>query len=260
MICRVSTLFRLTLAIALVTVSLALSGAALPPAQNKPAETKAAAAQTTLTDAEKTAGWTLLFDGRSLDRWRAYKRPDAGGTRWRVEDGMLTVPSSDGKDTRGARDLISDAKYDRFELALEWRIAEGGNSGIKYFVLEDMDSAIGHEYQVIDDQRHADAKIGPKRQTAALYDVLAASNRKIQPAGTWNQARIVVKGPTVEHWLNGGRVLSYELDSPALKAAIAESKFKDVARFGKLQNGHILLQDHGDQVWYRNIRIRRLTS
>jgi hypothetical protein len=213
-----------------------------------------------LTDEEKRAGWTLLFDGKSLDGWRGYKKADASSTRWRVEDGMLTVGQEGGTDTRGALDLISTDHFDRFELTFEWRIAEGGNSGIKYFVLEDMDAAIGHEYQIIDDERHPDAKIGIERQTGAFYDVLPPANRKLNPAGQFNQGRIVSNGRTVEHWLNGARVLQYELDSSALRTAITDSKFKDVARFGKLQNGHILLQDHGDRVWYRNIKVRRLSA
>ncbi len=213
-----------------------------------------------LTDAEKKAGWTLLFDGKSLDGWRGYKQPDASATRWRVEDGFLTVVQNDGKDTRGARDIITKETYDRFDLTFEWKIAEAGNSGLKYYVLEDEPAAIGHEYQLIDDERHADAKIGPHRQTAALYDVLVASNRKLEPAGKFNSSRIVANGKTVEHWLNGVKVLQYELDSTALRAAIAKSKFKDIARFGKLQKGHILLQDHGDRVWYRNIKIRPLPA
>lgn len=212
-----------------------------------------------LTDAEQRDGWTLLFDGRSLDGWRGYKRPDAASTRWRVEDGTLTVPPNDGRDTRGALDLISTATFDRFELSFEWRIAPAGNSGVKYFVLEDMDAAIGHEYQIIDDERHPDAKIGAERQTASFYDVLTAADRRLEPAGgEFNRGRIVVQGPAVEHWLNGTKVLTYDLDSPSLRAAVADSKFKDVARFGTLQSGHILLQDHGDQVWYRNVKIRRL--
>ena len=220
-----------------------------------PAGTPAAAAANQLTEAEKKAGWTLLFDGETLNGWRGYKRSDAKETRWKVADGMLAVDPGDGKDTRGARDIVTTATYDRFELSWEWKVSDGGNSGVKYFVLEDMDSAIGHEYQVIDDERHADAKIGPHRQTAAFYDVLAAANRPLKPAGQWNQSRIVSNGRTVEHYLNGTRVLQYELDSAALRGAIAKSKFKDVARFGKLQKGHILLQDHGDRVWYRNIKI-----
>jgi 3-keto-disaccharide hydrolase len=217
-----------------------------------------AQAPNTLTAAETKAGWTLLFDGSTLNGWRGYKKPDTSGSRWIVQDGTLALPSGNGQDTRGARDIITTGTYEHFELSLDWKISEGGNSGIKYFVLEDMDSAIGHEYQVIDDQRHPDAKIGPHRQTGAFYDVLQAHDRPLKPAGEWNTARIVVRGMNVEHWLNGTRILAYTLDSPDLRAAIAKSKFKDVARFGKLQDGHLLLQDHGDQVWYRNIKVRRL--
>ena len=104
-----------------------------------------------------------LFDGKTLTGWRGYKRPDAAGSRWRVEDGMLTLPADNGKDTRGARDIISTETFDRFDLQWEWKIAQGGNSGLKYFVLEDRDGAIGHEYQLIDDERHPDAKVGPHR-------------------------------------------------------------------------------------------------
>jgi 3-keto-disaccharide hydrolase len=121
-----------------------------------------------LTDDEKRDGWALLFDGKSLDGWRGYKETDASKTRWRVENGLLTLSPDDGKDTRGARDIISRDTYDRFELAFEWQISVAGNSGVKYYVLEDLPSAIGHEYQIIDDERHPDAKVGPKRQTAAL--------------------------------------------------------------------------------------------
>jgi hypothetical protein len=201
-------------------------------------------------------GWTNLFDAASLKGWRGYKQPDATKTRWKVENGMLTVDPGDGSDTRGARDLITAATYDNFELAFEWKIAPGGNSGVKYFVLEDRDSAIGHEYQVIDDSAHPDAKIGPHRQTAALYDVLPAANRPIKPAGEFNQSRVVVNGRNVQHWLNGTRVLQYELSSPALQTAVDKSKFKGIERFGTPQKGHILVQDHGDRVWYRAIRIK----
>lgn len=217
-------------------------------------------AQNELTAAEKKAGWVLLFDGKSLDAWRGYKKVDTKGTRWFVQDGTLTLPATDGKDTRGHFDIISKDTYDRFELTFEFKVAEGANSGVKYYVLEDQDSAIGHEYQVIDDERHADAKIGLERQTASFYDVLEPKDRKLKPAGEWNQGRIVAMGPTVEHYLNGGRVLAYELDSPALRKAIQDSKFAKIERFGKLHKGHILLQDHGNQVWYRNVKVRRLAG
>ena len=219
---------------------------------------KTDSAANTLTAAEKKAGWTLLFDGHTVDAWHGYKRPDATESRWKVEEGMLTLPPDNGRDTHGQRDIISKDTFEQFELVFDWRIASGGNSGVKYFILEDLDSAVGHEYQLIDDERHADAKVGPHRQTAALYDVLPAADRPTKPAGEWNTTRIVISGQTVEHWLNGKKVLQYELNSPALNAAIAKSKFKSIDRFGKRQNGHILLQDHGDQVWFRNIKIRRL--
>src|SRR3990170_3697478 len=138
-----------------------------------------------------------LFDGKTLNGWRGYKKADASAGRWTVQDGMLTLPANDGKDTRGARDIISTETFDLFELTWEWKIAQGGNSGLKYFVLEDRDSAIGHEYQLIDDQRHPDAKVGPHRQTAAFYDVLAAADRPVKPAGEWNTSRVLVDGSSV---------------------------------------------------------------
>jgi hypothetical protein len=238
----------------LAPVALALVGASASIATLQKETTPV---QNRLTDDDTRAGWALLFDGSTLSGWRGYKRADASATRWKIENGMLTVDPAGGNDTRGALDLITTATYDTFELTFEWRVAEGGNSGVKYFVLEDRDAAIGHEYQIIDDERHPDAKIGPKRQTSAFYDVLSASNRPLKPAGEFNLSRIVVRGKTVEHWLNGTKVLEYQLETPELQAAIDQSKFKGIERFGKLQKGHILLQDHGDRVWYRNIKLRR---
>ena len=225
----------------------------------------AATATAMQTTARNEADWTPLFDGTSLDGWRGYRKTDASATRWRIEDGALTVPAAEGKDTRGALDIITTATYDAFELEWKWKIAPGANSGLKYFVLEDRDAAIGHEYQMIDDERHPDGKVGAHRRTAGFYDVLAPEAAKPRPAGEFNESRIVVghrrntaetRGVWVEHWLNGTRVLRYELGSSEIQAAIEKSKFKGIERFGKPQKGHILLQDHGDQVWVRDMRIR----
>jgi len=241
----------------MITVATAL--AAVPAAAGL-MQTGDAPVRTGLTDEEQRAGWALLFDGTTLNGWRGYNTPDAASTRWKVEDGLLTVNPGDGRDTRGALDLITTETFDEFELSVDWRISTGGNSGIKYFVLEDRDAAIGHEYQIIDDERHPDAKLGPKRQTSSFYDVLAAANRPVRPAGTFNSARVLVRGDSVEHWLNGTKVLQYQLASPELQAAVDASKFKGIERFGKRQKGHILLQDHGDRVWYRNVKIRRIPN
>jgi 3-keto-disaccharide hydrolase len=242
----------------LATITFAAAAAMAPLAAQTAATAQTRKDPTASTTTADNGGWTQLFDGKDLNGWRGYKKPDATGTRWTVQEGMLTITSSGAGDTRGARDLISEATFEQFDLRWEWKIAQGGNSGVKYFVLEDQDSAIGHEYQIIDDERHADAKIGPHRQTAAFYDVFPAHDRPLKPAGEWNASEVIVKGTHVTHVLNGKTVLEYDLGSPALMAAIDKSKFKGIARFGKPQNGHILVQDHGDQVWYRKIEIKRI--
>ena len=252
-----STTLSLATAVALAAAVLVPLGAQAP--------AKAAAKKTEATMKADAPGWTPLFDGKSLNGWRGYNAPgaptkktDASDTLWKVEDGMLTVQPSHEGDTKGHRDIITTGTYREFDLRWEWKVAQGGNSGVKYFVLEDQPAAIGHEYQLIDDERHPDAKIGPHRQTAALYDVFPAHDRPIKPAGEWNTSEVIVKGNHVEHILNGKKVLEYELDSPELRAGIAKSKFKDIARFGKPQDGHILVQDHGDQVWCRKIEIKKI--
>jgi hypothetical protein len=240
----------------LATLTLALAAAAAPlAAQAARAQTRSDPTAATTTAGKD--GWTPLFNGKDLAGWRGYKKADATGTRWKVEDGLLVLDPGTGQDTRGARDIITTETFDNFDLRWEWKISQGGNSGVKYFVLEDEASAIGHEYQLIDDERHADAKIGPHRQTAAFYDVLPAADRPMKPAGEWNVSEVRAHGTHVEHWLNGKKVLAYELDSPALREAIAKSKFKDIARFGKPQKGYILIQDHGNQVSFRKIEIKR---
>jgi len=159
-------------------------------------------------------------------------------------------------DSHGTGDIVTLDTFSDFDLRFDWRIAPGGNSGLKYFVTEEREGPIAHEYQVLDDARHPDAKVGPHRQAGAFYDVLApVADKPLRPVGEWNQSRVLVKGNHVEHWLNGRKVVEYELGSPELRAAIAKSKFKDVAGFGTKIPGHILLQDHGDEVAFRNIKI-----
>ncbi len=216
-----------------------------------------AEAPNTLTAAERASGWRLLFDGTTLHGWRGYKKPDAAGTRWTVRDGALCIPHADGSDTLGQRDIVSSDEFDTFDLNFEWKVGPGSNSGLKYFVTETRDAAIGHEYQIIDDERHEDAKVaGGERQTASFYDVKAASSHPTRPIGEWNQSRVVVIGNHVEHWLNGVKVLEYELGSATLAAAVEDSKFKGMAGFGTRLKGHILLQDHGDAVCFRSLKIK----
>jgi hypothetical protein len=220
----------------------------------------AADAQNTLTAAEKAGGWRLLFDGTTTAGWRGYKKPDMAGLRWVVKDGAICLPPADGADTRGNRDIISAGTYGDFELTWQWQVQPGSNSGVKYFVVEDGDAAIGHEYQIIDDARHADAKVSPERQTASFYDVKAATARPTRPVGEWNTSRVLVHGNHVEHWLNGTKVLEYVLGSPETLALVQDSKFKTQPGFGTKKPGHILLQDHGDAVCYRNIKVKAGTT
>ena len=204
-----------------------------------------------LTPAEKSAGWTLLFDGQDLNGWRSFKKTGPPAKGWVVEDQCLHhLPKG------GGGDIISDKEFDDFDIEWDWKVAPGANSGLKYFITETRNSAIGHEYQLIDDNLHEDALRGPKWQTASFYDVLPPTNRVLNAVGTFNHSRVLVRGNHVEHWLNGRLVLSYELGSPEVLDAVAHSKFKKVAGFGTKIKSHILLQDHGDEIWFKNIKLR----
>lgn len=213
-----------------------------------------AASVNELTAREKSDGWKLLFDGKTTAGWHKFKTAPFPGKGWAVEDGWLHGLA------KGGGDIISDDQFDQFELSWEWKIAAGGNSGLKYFVADTRSSALGHEYQMIDDAKNEDAKAPQgKHVTASFYDVLAPTSKlPLKAAGEINESRILVKGSHVEHWLNGVKVLEYDCGSDGTKAAVAGSKFKTTPDFGTCVKGHILLQDHSSQVWFRNIKIRSL--
>ena len=223
----------------------------------------------TLTAKEKKDGWKLLFDGKTTTGWRgAYKDkfPDKG---WNVGNGTLTIQKSNGSESQSFGDIVTDAEYSDFDLMFDFKLSEGANSGVKYFVVEHQPkpkgSAFGLEFQVLDDDKHPDAKLGRdgNRTVGSLYDLIPASGKKANPIGEWNTGRIVSKGMHVEHWLNGKKVVEYERGSAAFREAVAMSKYKAPeynanGRFGEATKGHILLQDHGELVSYRNIKLKTL--
>ncbi|WP_260706790.1 3-keto-disaccharide hydrolase [Edaphobacter flagellatus] len=230
------------------------------------------AAQTpnTLTAQEKAQGWHLLFDGKTSTGWRSTHSPGFPATGWEVKDGMISVTENGGEEGGNAGDIITARKYTNFELSVDFRITPGANSGIKYFVDLDMTpghgghgSAIGFEYQILDDAVHPDAKKGSNgdRTLASLYDMIpAAANKPVRPIGEWNTARIVIRGAHGEHWLNGVKVVEYERFTPAFRKLVADSKYHVYPNFGEAHDGYILLQDHGFPVSFRNIKIRELPA
>ncbi len=209
--------------------------------------------QNVLTPEEQAAGWRLLFDGSTPRGWVGYGRatfPEG----WQVMDGCLTRVGPGG-------DIMTDAEFDDFELELEWRIGAGGNSGIFYRVDPRQGAAweTGPEMQVLDNAEHPDGR-EPRTSAGACYDLYAPARDVTQPVGLFNRARIVVRGPQVEHWLNGEKIVEYELGSPAREERVRNSKFAQRPGYGRAPRGRIVLQDHGDRVWYRNIRIRPLAG
>jgi hypothetical protein len=209
-----------------------------------------------LTEEDKAGGWKLLFDGKTTQGWHNFKSKTAS-RGWKVEDGWLHCLGKEG-----GGDLISDAVFDNFDLQWEWKQATNGNSGLKYFVDESRESPLGHEYQMIDDERNADAKLAKgKRVTASFYDVLKPDRTDVtKPPGEINKSRVIVKGNRVEHWLNGAKIVEYELQSPALMQLIAESKYKTLPGFGTKFKTAIQIQDHGDEIWFRNVKILPLAK
>ena len=220
----------------------------------------------TLTDFETKSGWQLLFDGKSNKGWTgAYKKtfPEKG---WEIRDGILKVLPSTGRESTNGGDIVTTKQYSAFDLSFEFKLTPGANSGLKYFVTlseNNSGSAIGLEYQLLDDTLHPDAKMGidGNRTLASLYDLIKAqkTTRFIKQPGNWNTARIIVyPNNHVEHYLNGVKVLEYERGSQAYRDLVAISKYKVWQNFGEAKQGYILLQDHGNEVSFRSIKIREL--
>jgi hypothetical protein len=201
--------------------------------------------------AARATDWRQLFDGATTAGWRGYRK-DAMPAGWRVVDGALTRVAPAG-------DIVTVEQYGNFELALEWKVAEGGNSGIFYRVSEDGENPweSGPEMQVLDDARHPDGR-SPLTSAGAMYGIYPAPRGVVRPAGEWNAVRIVANGPHVEHWLNGVKVVEAELGSPDWEARVKRSKFAAMPHYGRNASGYIGLQDHGDRVAYRNIKLRVL--
>lgn len=198
-------------------------------------------------------GFVRLFDGRTTSGWHGFKRQDVPKC-WRVIDGNLTVvPGEDDGD------LSSDEVYTDFDLRIEWLVAPGANSGIMYRADEGHSAPwmTGPEMQILDDDRHADGK-RPETSAGSCYGLYARNPKTVKPAGQWNAARIVARGSVIEHWLNGKRVVRYVMGSRDWKNRVANTKFQYMIDYGTLKVGHIVLQDHGDRVAFRNIRIKRL--
>ena len=201
--------------------------------------------------------WQTLFDGKSLSAFRCYSKPDIPAGIWSIEaDGSLkTVPG-----VKNGCDLITRDKYKDVEFELEWKVPAKGNSGIVYRVTEVPGKPSwnsGPEMQLLDDAGHRDG-LNASRSAGALYDLVAPTGKTLHAAGQWNKSRIVMKGNHVEHWLNDKKILEYEWGSPEVQKAIAASKFKDMPHFMKASEGHVAIQHHGEEAFFRNIRVRKL--
>ncbi|MFZ6012405.1 MAG: 3-keto-disaccharide hydrolase [Bacteroidota bacterium] len=217
------------------------------------------AAQNTLTKKEKKDGWKLLFDGKTTTGWRKFNSNEIGSA-WKVDQGALFFDNSvTDREERG--DIVTHEEYENFELVLDWKIDSCGNSGIMFNVVEDpkyrAPYLTGPEMQVLDNDCHPDAKID-KHRAGDLYDLIRCSKETVKPAGQWNQVKIVSNKAHYEFWLNGTRIVEFTMHTPEWDALVAGSKFKQWPDFGKATRGHLCLQDHGDKVWFRNIKIKML--
>jgi hypothetical protein len=225
-----------------------------------------------LTEREITEGWKLIWDGKTTNGWRGSKIEEFPSAGWTISNGTLSVEKSNGGESTNGGDIVTINKYRNFELEVDFKFTEGANSGIKYFVDPDLNmgagSSIGCEFQILDDDKHPDAKNGVKgnRTLASLYDLITAdasiyapheSTKRVNKTG-WNRAKIIVNGNHVEHYLNGIKVVEYERGTQLWRAIVAYSKYRVWPNFGEAEEGHILLQDHGDKVSFRNIKLKEL--
>lgn len=219
-------------------------------------------AQNTLSKQEKKEGWKLLFDGKTLKGWRNFKSKTIGET-WSVSDGAihLNKTQKEGFQVKGGGDIVTENEYENFEFSIEWKIAPCGNSGIIFNVVEAPEYQYvwqtGPEMQVLDNACHPDAKI-EKHRAGNLYDLIASATESVKPANEWNVAKIISNKGHLELWLNGVKQVETTMFTPEWEAMIKGSKFKEMPCFGKSKKGRISLQDHGDLVWYRNIKIKEL--
>jgi hypothetical protein len=210
-----------------------------------------------MTTTEPGAGYTSLFDGQTMAGWRTYQNKPADS--WTVKDGTLYCKGSTTDKSDRRADLITTGQYENFDLSLDWKISPQGNSGIMYLVTEEFPAAYlsGPEYQVIDDVNFPE-KLEDWQKTAANYAMDAAPTAKPKPVGEWNHTRIVVNNGHVEHWLNGAKVVDYQLWTDEWKQKRTTGKWKDAAGYGVSKKGHIALQDHGSEAWFKNIKIKEL--
>lgn len=222
-----------------------------------------------LSKAETAQGWRLLFDGKSTSGWKSAFSESFPKKGWKIENGCLMVEPSNGAESTNGGDIITRDLYSDFELSVDFKLTKGANSGIKYFVDPNQPvpanprSAIGLEFQLLDDVLHPDAKMGKNgnRKLGSLYDLIPApSDKPAKRIGKWNTARVISKGNHVEHWLNGKKLIEYERGSAEFKSIVAQSKYKSIPGFGLIEKGAILLQDHGNEVSFKNIKVRELNN
>ncbi|MBD8390328.1 DUF1080 domain-containing protein [Dysgonomonas sp. BGC7] len=218
----------------------------------------------TISPRETGEGWKLLWDGKTTDGWRGAKLTSFPAKGWAIEEGILKVMKSGGGESANGGDIVTTRKYKNFIIKVDFKITEGANSGIKYFVYTETNkgagSSIGCEFQILDDDKHPDAKLGVKgnRKLGALYDLIPAPDNKPFKKGEFNTAMVIVKDNKVEHWLNGVKLIEYERNNQMWNALVAYSKYANWPDFGNATEGNILLQDHGDEVWFKNIKIKEL--